>query len=296
MLENNHTIHLTLNGESRAFTVKPQETLLHVLRERAHLTGAKKGCDLGECGACTVIMDGRAVNSCCVFAIEALVGAGFGARQQLHAQHAAALISRKIKRPVKLLYSREEDFYSVVRHASDVDLRIGADKNGKLQLFDTTFRLNAGPYTTHMPTVVAAAARKLQYNVPNYSFIGLSVFTNHVTGGAFRGYGNTQLTFGREILMDRLAQKLDMDPVEFRLMNHVQVGECFPCASIPVSSNGIEDCARRCQQIQKEIDEVIAQAEDELRKLAMPIKEACMTPAVKRSLYRHVAMLLDLRK
>ena len=64
MLENNHTIHLTLNGESRAFTVEPQETLLHVLRERAHLTGAKKGCDLGECGACTVIMDGRAVNSC----------------------------------------------------------------------------------------------------------------------------------------------------------------------------------------------------------------------------------------
>ena len=71
MLENNHTIHLTLNGESRAFTVEPQETLLHVLRERAHLTVAKKGCDLGECGACTVIMDGRAVNSCCVFAIEA---------------------------------------------------------------------------------------------------------------------------------------------------------------------------------------------------------------------------------
>lgn len=71
MLENNHTIHLTLNGESRAFTVEPQETLLHVLRERAHLTGAKKGCDLGECGACTVIMDERAVNSCCVFAIEA---------------------------------------------------------------------------------------------------------------------------------------------------------------------------------------------------------------------------------
>ena len=69
MLENNHTIHLTLNGESRAFTVEPQETLLHVLRERAHLTGAKKGCDLGECGACTVLIDGEAFNSCIYLAV-----------------------------------------------------------------------------------------------------------------------------------------------------------------------------------------------------------------------------------
>ena len=65
------TITFTLNHEQRTFPIEPGETLLHVLRERAHLTGAKKGCDLGECGACTVIMDGRAVNSCCVFAMEA---------------------------------------------------------------------------------------------------------------------------------------------------------------------------------------------------------------------------------
>lgn len=96
MLENNHTIHLTLNGESRAFTVEPQETLLHVLRERAHLTGAKKGCDLGECGACTVIMDGRAVNSCCVFAIEADGSTvetieGIGTADELHPLQQALL-------------------------------------------------------------------------------------------------------------------------------------------------------------------------------------------------------------
>lgn len=64
-------IHLLLNGQQREFSVEAGETLLHVLREKAHLTGAKKGCDLGECGACTVIMDGRAVNSCCVFALSA---------------------------------------------------------------------------------------------------------------------------------------------------------------------------------------------------------------------------------
>lgn len=183
-----------------------------------------------------------------------MVGGGFGARQQLHAQHVAALMSKKLGRPVNLSYSREEDLYCVVRHGSEVDLRIGADRDGRLQLFDTTYRLNGGPYTTHTPTVVAAAARKLQYNVPNYFFEGLSVYTNHITGGAFRGYGNTQLTFGREILMDRLAQKLEMDPVELRLMNQVRVGECFPCASIPVSSSNIAGCARRCQEIQAELD------------------------------------------
>lgn len=69
--EEKNEITLRLNGQERRFQVEAAETLLHVLRERAGLTGAKKGCDLGECGACTVIMDGRAVNSCCVFAVQA---------------------------------------------------------------------------------------------------------------------------------------------------------------------------------------------------------------------------------
>ena len=71
MREETYEISLILNGEKRGFSVEQDETLLHVLRERAGLTGAKKGCDLGECGACTVIMNGRAVNSCWVFAVQA---------------------------------------------------------------------------------------------------------------------------------------------------------------------------------------------------------------------------------
>lgn len=224
-----------------------------------------------------------------------IVGGGFGARQQLHAQHVAALMSRKLKRPVNLSYTREEDLYSVVRHGSEVDLRIGASRDGRLQLFDTTYRLNGGPYTTHTPTVVAAAARKLQYRVPNYFFEGLSVYTDHITGGAFRGYGNTQLTFGREILMDRLAQKLEMDPVELRLLNQVQVGECFPCASIPVSSNNIAGCARRCQELQAEIDKKSPLVDDGEVRQAWGIAFSChgSGPSSKEGLSSAVVILND---
>lgn len=224
-----------------------------------------------------------------------IVGGGFGARQQLHAQHVAALMSRKLKRPVNLSYTREEDLYSVVRHGSEVDLRIGASGDGRLQLFDTTYRLNGGPYTTHTPTVVAAAARKLQYRVPNYFFEGLSVYTDHITGGAFRGYGNTQLTFGREILMDRLAQKLEMDPVELRLLNQVQVGECFPCASIPVSSNNIAGCAQRCREIQAEIDEKSPLVDNGEVRQAWGIAFSChgSGPSSKEGLSSAVVILND---
>lgn len=228
--------------------------------------------------------------------IKPTVGGGFGARQQLHAQHAAALISRKIGRPVRLSYRREEEFYSVARHGSDVDLRIGASKkDGKLKLFDTSYRLNGGPYTTHTPTVVAAAARKLQYNVPNYFFHGVSVYTDHVTGGAFRGYGNSQLTFGREILIDRIAEKVGQDPVTFRLNNHVQVGEFFPCASIAVSSNGIEKCAARAQQLQREIDEREPLIDNDEMRTAWGVSFCChgSGPSSKEGLSSAVIILND---
>ena len=188
--------------------------------------------------------------------IKPAVGAGFGARQQLHAQPVCALMSKKIGRPVRLTYERDEDLTSsCVRHASEIDIELGADKEGNIKYFYTHFYLPTGPYTTHGPTVMMASSRKFQYNTPNYIFIGDSVYTDNVSGGAFRGYGNTQLTFGREIMMERMADALGMDPVEFRLKNHVQTGEYFPCASLPVSSCAIKDCVEKARAFQRELDE-----------------------------------------
>ena len=82
-------VRLKLNHEDRSFLVSERRTLLQLIREDAGLTGTKKGCDLGECGACTVILNGRAVNSCCVLAVQADGGdvvtiEGLGTADRLH--------------------------------------------------------------------------------------------------------------------------------------------------------------------------------------------------------------------
>lgn len=187
--------------------------------------------------------------------IKPVVGGGFGSRQQLHSQPVIALMSKKLKRPVKCVYTREEEMTAVaVRLGSEVDIEISAEEDGTLQSFETNYLANIGPYTVHGPTIVAGASRKVEYRIPNYLFNGYSVLTNDICGGAFRGYGNTQLSFGREILMERMAKRLGMDPIEFRLKNHVKVGECFPGLNTPVTSCAIEACAARANEIRSRID------------------------------------------
>src|SRR5437763_16281511 len=93
----NHTISLTVNGAPRKFFLDdPRVTLLDLLRERLHLTGTKKGCDRGQCGACTILVDGKRINSCLALAIshdgaDILTIEGIARGDQLHRVQAACI-------------------------------------------------------------------------------------------------------------------------------------------------------------------------------------------------------------
>ena len=187
--------------------------------------------------------------------IKPAMGGGFGARQQLQNQHVGALLSKIAGRPVKLINTREEDMYAAAtRHECKCTIKMGVRADGTITTTSIQSYLNGGPYITHSPTVSAAAGRKLQYRAQHYRYEGISVYTNSPTAGAMRGYGNIQVVVGREILLERIARELGLDPVGFRLKNHVGVGDEFPAAGYSIDSCGIEDCVVQAEEIRAQID------------------------------------------
>ena len=187
--------------------------------------------------------------------IKAVMGGGFGERQQLHNQHVGALLSKLLGRPVKILNSREEEMMATaVRHGSLTRLKVGVDKVGCIKAFHVRVFLDAGAYCTHSLIVLGAQSRKFQYRTPNYLFEGHAVYTNGPVGGAMRGYGNPQLTFARERMMDKIARELEIDPLRFRIMNHLEIGETIPGLDFPVRSCAIKECVEGSEEIRKNID------------------------------------------
>lgn len=188
--------------------------------------------------------------------IKPAMGGGFGARQQLHNQHVGALLSKRVRRPVKIVNTREEEMLATtVRHGSLCHLKVGVDKEGYLKAFHAKVYLNAGAYCTHSPIVLAAQTRKFQYRIPHYLYEGYGVYTNAPVAGAMRGYGNPQLTFARERMMDEIAKELGFDPIQFRMMNHLEVGETIPAHTFPLRSCAIRECVDGGEEIRKRIEE-----------------------------------------
>lgn len=190
------------------------------------------------------------------------MGGGFGSRQQIHNQHVGALLSKKVRRPVKIINTREEEMYaSAVRHASLSKMKAGVDREGRLKAFHARIYMNTGAYCTHGPIILAAQSRKFEYRISHYLYEGFCVYTNSPVAGAMRGYGNPQLTFARERMMDKIARTLEIDPVRFRLMNHLEAGERIPTSPVALRSCAIRECVEAGEGKRRKIDRQEAEAE-----------------------------------
>ena len=177
------------------------------------------------------------------------IGGGFGARQHLHQQPVAALLARKTNRPVKMEYTREEDICSsVTRHAVIHELTTGLTEDQQIHAFANKALVDTGAYSAHGPVIMRATASKMPYAIPNYNYDGYCYYTNNPVAGAFRGYGNAQFTFAREVHFDEIAAELSLDPIEFRLQNHIKTGDINPVGRKKgwfLEACGIEECVRK---------------------------------------------------
>jgi len=151
------------------------------------------------------------------------IGGGFGSKIDLDTTHVACvLLSKKTGRPVKIINTREEQFAATrMRHPSICELKFGFKNDGTIVAKQAKAILDNGAYNSHGPSVMGYhnVMFSTLYTVPNISYEGTLVYTNKNYGGACRGYGDPQATFAQETMMDMIADKLDMDPIELRLKN-----------------------------------------------------------------------------
>ncbi|OKH38984.1 carbon monoxide dehydrogenase [[Phormidium ambiguum] IAM M-71] len=150
------------------------------------------------------------------------IGGGFGNKQEILTEDLCVLATLKTNRPVQWVFTRNEEFTATnSRHAMKVHLKIGVKKDGSLTAVEMNAIANTGAYGNHGTQVVFLTGTMPLglYRCPNQKFHGLSVYTNTMPAGAFRGYGATQGFFAIECLLDEIAEKLQLDPLEFRRKN-----------------------------------------------------------------------------
>ncbi len=168
------------------------------------------------------------------------VGGGFGGKQEMFVEDILTLAALKTGRPVKLEFTREEQFIATTtRHPMRVTVKAGADKDGRLTALQIDVLSNTGAYGNHGAAVLFHACGECigVYNCPNKKVDAVVAYTNTVPAGAFRGYGLPQTLIAVEAAIDELAKQLGIDPFEMRRRNVIRSGD--PMLSPP--DNGYHD-------------------------------------------------------
>ena len=191
------------------------------------------------------------------------LGGGFGNKDESRLAAIAALLSRSAGQPVRIEFSREDEFIAGrTRHAGRIHLKVGVKRDGTITGIHGTSTLNTGAYAASGPGVARRAGQGIiyLYHCPNVRYESYLAYTNCPSAGSYRALGAPQGHYALETLMDRVAEELGMDPLEFRLKNRVppegqpgprlsppdQIVDSQPIeGGIPFSSNGLEECLTR---------------------------------------------------
>jgi len=173
------------------------------------------------------------------------VGGGFGSKAGVSMESLAVAIAMNVKgRPVKLLLTREEEFFtSFVRQGLVAYFKMGCDRDGKLLAMRNKFFWDGGAYTEYGVNITRASGYSSSgpYEVPNVKTDSYCVYTNHPVSGPMRGFGMPEMHAGLEQCIDELAHQIDLDPVEFRRRNCLKTGSILVTGS-PMHPTGLPEC------------------------------------------------------
>ncbi len=174
-----------------------------------------------------------------------LVGGGFGGKEDMSVQQYAALAAWKLKKPVKVKYTRQESLdYHVKRHPMEMEFTTACDENGKLTAMKGIIIADTGAYASLGGPVLHRACTHAAgpYNYQNVDIFGMSVYTNNVVSGAFRGFGVTQSCFATEMNINLLAEMVGIDPWEFRRRNVIKPGDVLPNGQTADANTNMAAC------------------------------------------------------
>jgi len=161
--------------------------------------------------------------------ISPYIGGGFGGKAGISMEACAVVLARAVMgRPVKLRMTREEEFVgTTVRQSLVARTKIGCDAEGNLLAMETAYYFGGGAYNDYGVNIVRAAGYSCTgpYYIPNVKGDSYCVYTNQPVGSAMRGFGMPEIHWGIEQIMDQLAEKIGMDPAEFRRRNCVKGGQ-----------------------------------------------------------------------
>ena len=167
--------------------------------------------------------------------IATVVGGNFGGKNEITTEPILALLSKKTGRPVKGIYTREDEFISsTTRHPFVMDYKTGVDKDGKIVARKVRLVCDGGAYCSWSETTLGKACilSAGPYNIDNLYVEAFAVYTNKTMTGAMRGFGAPQVCFAYESHMDDIAFDLGIDPLEIRMRNAFHEGSASPTGQV----------------------------------------------------------------